>query len=257
MDATILVRPDAAAVACEAARRFARLAKEAVRSRGSFSTAVSGGSTPETLYRLLAEEPYRSQIPWPKVHVFWADERCVPPQDPASNYRLAHEALLSRVPIPAGNIHRVPGELEGRAAAHAYAAALGDHFGGPRTRFDLILLGLGRDGHTASLFPGSDALLETEQPVAAVEAHYEGRPACRVTLSLPAINTARRVLFLVTGGAKAEIVRAVLEGPPRALPAQRIRPVAGKLIWLLDAEAARLLGSAPASEVSATSEVYF
>lgn len=245
IEATILVCPDAVAVAHEAARRLARLAAEAASSHGRFSVAFSGGSTPETLYRLLADEPYRSQIPWSKVHLFWADERCVPPHHPGSNYRLAHEAWLSHVPIPAENVHRVPGELEAKAAARAYAAALSDYFCGPRTRFDLVLLGLGRDGHTASLFPGSEALLETERPVAAVEADYEGRPACRVTLTLPAINTARQVLFLVTGRDKAEIVRAVLEGPERGLPTQRVRPVAGELAWLLDAEAAAQMANRP------------
>jgi 6-phosphogluconolactonase len=231
----------AADTASAVAQRFSHLAREAIESRGRFSVALSGGSTPAALYRLLAEEPYRSQIPWAQVHLFWGDERCVPPDHRDSNFRLANETLLAQVPIPPANVYRVQGELEPEAAAHGYEKALQDFFCGPRTRFDLVLLGLGKDGHTASLFPGSDALHERERLAVAVEAHYQDRPAHRVTLTLPAINTARQVLFLVTGGAKAEIVQAVLEGPEGRLPAQQVRPTAGQLIWMLDREAASQL----------------
>lgn len=239
MDAEIVVLPDAAAVAREAARRFVDSALAAVESQGRFSVALSGGSTPGALYRLLAEPPYREQIPWEAVHLFWGDERCVPPSDPGSNYRLAHETLLAHVPIPPQNVHRVRGELEPEAAARAYERELQDFFCGPKTRFDLILLGLGSDGHTASLFPASQALDETERPALAVEAVYEDRPALRVTLTLPVLNSARQVWFLVTGGGKAGIVQAVLKGPPGRFPAQRIRPTAGQLAWLLDGDAAQ------------------
>jgi 6-phosphogluconolactonase len=189
------------------------------------------------LYRLLAEVPYRDRIPWHQVHFFWADERCVPPDDPGSNYRLARETLIDRISIPADNVHRVRGELEPDVAARTYERALTDYFCGPRTRFDLVLLGVGGDGHTASLFPGAAALQETERLVQAVVAHYEERPASRVTLTLPAINTARHVWFLVTGSTKAGIVQAVLEEPDRNLPAQQVCPTAGVLTWLLDAAA--------------------
>jgi 6-phosphogluconolactonase len=187
---------------------------------------------------MLAEEPYRTQIPWAQVHLFWGDERCVPADDPDSNYRLASETLIERVPIPPANVHRVRGELEPGAAARAYERDLHDFFCGPRTRFDLALLGVGSDGHTASLFPGSAALQETQRMALAVEAEYGGRPANRVTLTLPAINSARETWFLVTGSDKAGIVQAVLEEPDRNLPAQRICPTAGALTWLLDAGAA-------------------
>jgi len=241
MDPEIVIVPDSAVLAREAARRFAELAREAAESWGRFSVALSGGSTPGALYRLLGEEPYREQVPWDQVHLFWGDERCVPPDDPGSNYRLVSDALLNHVPIPSGNVHRVRGELEPRTAAKAYERALNDFYCGTRTRFDLVLLGVGGDGHTASLFPGSATRQEAGRLAIAVEAHYQGRPASRVTLTLPAINSARHVWFLVTGSAKAGIVQSVLEGPDRGLPAQQISPTAGVLTWLLDAEAASQL----------------
>jgi 6-phosphogluconolactonase len=242
MDAEILILPDPESVAHEAARRFVALSRDAAGSRGRFSVALSGGSTPGHLYRLLAGEPYQAQVPWEEVHLFWGDERCVPPGDPGSNHYLAQETLISRVPIPSGNVHRVRGELEPERAARAYAQEIQDFFCGPHARFDLVLLGLGEDGHTASLFPDSPLLFETGRLVAAATAIYQDRPAERVTLTLPAINAARQILFLVTGLAKASVVQAIMEGAAQRLPAQRIRPAAGQLDWLLDAEAARLIG---------------
>lgn len=239
----VVVLPDPAQVAREAARRLVAQVREAVAARGRFSVALSGGSTPGALYRLLAGSPYRGQIPWPQVHLFWSDERCVPPDDPGSNYHLAAGALIDHVPVPAENVHRMRGEEAPEWAARAYELALVDFYCGPRPRFDLVLLGLGSDGHTASLFPGDPALDETERLALAVEAAYEDRPSRRLTLTLPALNTAREVLFLVTGSAKAGIVQQVLEDPAQHLPAQRVRPVAGRLTWLLDAAAAgRLAG---------------
>jgi len=239
----IVVVPDPEALAREAARRFTRLAKEAVENRGRFSAALSGGSTPGRLYRRLVEDPHREEMPWRYVHLFWGDERCVPPDHPGSNFRLANEALISHVPIPPGNVHRVRGELEPEAAAQTYAAELHAFFGAPWPHFDLVLLGLGQDGHTASLFPGSDVLDEKARSVVAVTAQYEDRPAQRVTLTPPAINAARHILFLVSGSGKAEVVQAVLEGPAERFPAQQIRPTTGQLGWLMDAAAAsRLTG---------------
>jgi 6-phosphogluconolactonase len=177
------------------------------------------------------------------VHLFWGDERSVPSDDPASNYGLAHQSLLAHVSIPSENIHRMQGELKASVAARTYEETLQDYFCGPRTRFDLVLLGLGDDGHTASLFPGSAALEETERLAVAIEAYYQGRPSRRVTLTLPAINTARQVWFLVTGSAKAYIVRLVLEGPGGDLPAQKVCPAAGQLTWFLDGAAASRLES--------------
>lgn len=241
MDAEIVVVPDAETLAHEAARLIAELAREAVAFRDRFSVALSGGSTPGRLYSLLAGEPYRAQVPWEQVHLFWGDERCVPPEDPGSNFRLAQEKLIAHVPIPPENVHRVRGELGAQAAAQNYEQTLEDFFCGPRPRLDLVLLGLGEDGHTASLFPGSSLLAETERLVAPTRALYQDRPAERVTLTLPAINAARQVLFLVAGSDKAKAVQAVIEGPAGQLPAQHIRPTAGQLTWLLDAPAASLL----------------
>ena len=242
MDAELVILPDPEAVAHEAARCVVALSREAAGSRGRFSLALSGGSTPGKLYRLLAEEPYHDQIPWAEVHLFWGDERCVPPDDPGSNYSLVERTLISRVPIPPENVHRVRGELEPGSAARAYERELQDFFCGPQARFDLVLLGLGEDGHTASLFPGSPVLAETERLVAAATAVYQDRPAQRVTLTLPAINSARQILFLVTGRAKAGVVQAIVAGTGERLPAQQIQPAAGQLTWLLDAEAARSIG---------------
>jgi len=234
----VVVVPDVVALAQEAAGRFVEQARAAVQSRGRFSVALSGGSTPEGAYRLLAQEPYRGQLPWDRMHLFWGDERCVPPDDPGSNYRLADQALISQVPIPAENVHRIPGELAPEAAARAYRRELENFFCGPLPRLDLVLLGLGSDGHTASLFPGSDVLEAVSDVAVAVEAQYEGRPARRVTLTLPAINAARQVLFLVTGESKARIVARVLGTRTGPLPAERVCPTAGELIWLLDEAAA-------------------
>jgi len=238
VDRQVIVVPDAAALAQEAAGRILEQARAAVESRGRFSLALSGGSTPQDTYRLLAQEPYRDQVPWDKVHLFWGDERCVPPDDPGSNYHLADRLLISRVPIPAENVHRIPGELAPEAAARAYRRELEDFFCGPAPRLDLVLLGLGGDGHTASLFPGAESLEALSDTVLPAEAEYEGRPAQRVTLALPAINAARQILFLVSGEAKAGIVAQVLGSRSGSLPAERVCPTAGELVWLLDEPAA-------------------
>lgn len=244
VDQQVVVVPDGDALAHEAARRFSRQAREAVQFRGRFSVALSGGSTPEGTYRLLSQQPYRSQVPWDGVHLFWGDERCVPPGDEASNYRLASETLISHVPLPLDNVHRIRGEMVPEAAARAYRRELEAFFCGPLPRFDLVLLGLGSDGHTAALFPSSDALSAVADPAVAVEAQYEDRPSRRVTLTLPAINAARRVLFLVSGEGKAEIVARVLGTSTGPLPAERVCPTAGELIWLLDEAAADRLAEA-------------
>jgi 6-phosphogluconolactonase len=241
MDRQVIVVPDAETLAQEAAGRFSEEARAAVESRGRFSVALSGGSTPEGTYRLLGREPYRDRVPWDRVHLFWGDERCVPPDDPGSNYHMADQTLIAHVPIPAENVHRMPGELAPEAAARAYRRELEDFFCGPLPRLDLVLLGLGSDGHTASLFPGAESLEALSDTVLAVEADYEGRPARRVTLTLPAINAARQVLFLVSGESKAEIVARVLGTRTGDLPAERVCPIAGELVWLLDEPAAGAL----------------
>ena len=238
MSADILIFPDLAELTRQAAARFAGLAADAVAARSCFTVALSGGATPAGLYRLLAEAPYRDRLPWPRIHLFWGDERCVPPDHPESNYRQAQEIFISRVPIPAANVHRILGEMGPDAAAQTYTAELRAFFGGPWPAFDLVLLGMGDDGHIAALFPDSPAINETERPVVATAGLYRDRPAQRVTLTLPAINAARHILLLVAGAAKAPAVHAVLHGSPAALPAQRLHPAAGHLTWLLDEAAA-------------------
>jgi len=226
----IAVVPDPAALAQEAARRFTRLAKEAVENRGHFSAALSGGSTPGRLYRRLAEDPHREEMPWEYVHLFWGDERCVAPEHPGSNFRLANEALISHVPIPPGNVHRVRGELEPEAAAQNYAAELHAFFGASWPRFDLVLLGLGQDGHTASLYPGSRALEETRRLVIPVEAPPDAPVKQRITLSLPAINNASNVMFLVSGAGKARILKKIItesEEENATYPASMVKPQKG------------------------------
>jgi 6-phosphogluconolactonase len=232
----LVVSPDLETLSREAAGRFLALAQAC----NPFSVALSGGSTPRRLYETLAAAPFREQVPWERVHVFWGDERAVPPDHPGSNYRMARETLLEHVPLPPRNVHRVRGELGPETAAQAYMAELRAFFGTRWPAFDLILLGMGDDGHTASLFPGSAALRETAQPVLGVMAHYQDRPARRVTLTPPAINAARNVFFLVSGAGKAQTLRAVLYGPhqPDLLPAQVVRPVGGHVLWLVDEAAA-------------------
>lgn len=240
------VSPSFDALMHAAAELWVASAASAIGASGRFAVALSGGATPQDLYRLLATDLYASEVDWSRVHAFWGDERCVPPDDPASNHRMARDALLSRVPIQSENVHRIRGEDEPAAAAAAYERELRETFatpdGPPRlspgSRFDLVLLGLGEDGHTASLFPGSAALREPARWVRAV--HPSEVPTARVTLTPAVINAAAEVAFLVSGRAKAAILRRVLDGPyqPDALPAQIIAPRAGRLRWLVDADAA-------------------
>lgn len=213
-----------------AAEYFVERSAEAVAQKGFFTVALSGGSTPKALYQLLADtgEPFRAQIPWSQTHFFWSDERHVPPDHPDSNYRMTHEAMLSHVPVPESNIHRVHGEkLNAGEAASEYEQTL--------LPLDLILLGLGTDGHTASIFPGSEVLHETKRLVAAP--WVEKLNTYRITMTLPLLNSGGSVLFLVSGADKAEIVKAVLEGP-KQYPAQFVQPTNGQLLWMLDRLAA-------------------
>ncbi len=233
----IIVLPDLEGISQIAAKKFVALAQE----RDPFSVALSGGGTPRGLYEKLAVAPFKEQIAWARVHVFWGDERCVPPDDSGSNYYLARETLLDRVPIPKKNIHRMRGEFEPDVAARMYDDELRAFFGSIIPRFDLVLLGLGKDGHTASIFPNSDTLHDVARAVASAIAEYEGRPAHRITLTLSAINAARNVFFLVSGAGKAEILRNVLEGEKLRYPAQLVNPVMGELVWIVDAAAAALL----------------
>ena len=235
----IKVLPDVAGIALEAAGRIVRAAGEAIALNDRFAIGLSGGSTPKTLYELLAAEPYRSQIDWPKVEVFFSDERCVLPDHPESNYRMANETLLSKVPIPGDNVYRMRGEIDPNEAAKEYGKLLKEKFGDGG--LDLILLGMGEDGHTASLFPGTTAVQETRHRCVAVYAeHSTTGKSWRITLTAPFINRCREVLVLVAGVSKAKTLAAVLEGPrdPVKYPIQLIEPISGRLTWLLDAAAA-------------------
>jgi len=222
-----------------AANLFIERSIQAIGVRDRFLVALNGGSTPARLFQLLANE-YREQVEWEKVHAFWGDERCVPPEDAASNYWQAMDLLLSQAPIPTTNIHRIRGELDPPTAAAEYAQVLKRfaETGLDFPRFDFVVLGMGEDGHTASLFPGSP--VDVTEPVLAVSAEYQGRPANRVTLTPPVFNQAREVVFMVTGEKKAEILAQVLGDGynPAGYPAQRIDPKDGHLIWLVDDAAA-------------------
>jgi 6-phosphogluconolactonase len=232
-----------------AARSGADLLLEAAKAAagGDAAVALSGGATPRRMHRLLASEPYASAMPWERIHLFWADERLVPATDPASNFGAARRDFIDALAPRLGGVHPVPVSGAPERSAQAYEEELRAHFRGRGTAgpvFDLIFLGVGTDGHTASLFPDSPVLAETRRWAAAVKG---GRPEVwRVTLTYPALNRARRVVFLATGAEKADIVRRLLTEPQGALPAQRVRPTAGAVRWLLDRAAAGRLP--PAAE---------
>lgn len=221
-----------------AAANVLRLYQAAAADHDYFAVAVAGGSTPRALYQRLAAPENAQHIGWSKVHVFWGDERAVPPDYPDSNYRMVKETLLDHVALPASNIHRMQGELEPEQAAAEYELTLHSFFAGRagKIRFDLVLLGMGDDGHTASLFPNTTALDETEKLVAA---NYVPKlDTWRITLTLPVINAAAHVAFLVSGAGKADTLRQVLQEPERKLPSQLVRPVDGELFWWVDQAAA-------------------
>ena len=236
----ISVFPDPDQLSHAAARYVVQIANEALAVYGRFTIALSGGSTPKKLYSLLALEPYRKQIDWTKAEIFWSDERCVPPDDAESNYRLAHEVMLSKLPIPASQIHRMPANQSDRViAAIAYEQELRHVFGTDGIpSFDLIQLGLGPEAHTASLFPHQASLRETQRLVLYVTVPKPPPP--RLTLTPPILNAANHILFLVTGTEKADAVRAVLEGEyqPDEYPAQIVHPTQGEVSWMLDTAAA-------------------
>lgn len=235
--------PDSLAQA--AAEEFAAAVEAALAGAERCSVALTGGSTPRVFYRRLAEEPFRGRLPWDRLHFFWGDERHVPPDHADSNFRMAHEALLARVPVPQGNVHRIPAEDPDAArAASAYERTLREFFAfrdGGFPRFDILLLGLGPDAHIASLFPGNPALRERERLVIAPRLETpEHLETCRITLTVPVLNNAARTFFLVSGGEKAEAVYKVLEGErdPERIPGQMLQPEKGSVLWLLDAAAA-------------------
>jgi 6-phosphogluconolactonase len=240
MGTQVKIVPDGDALAHTAAQEFHRLSETAVQESGRFSVALSGGNTPRAVYTLLASE--HQQLPWDRIHIFFGDERHVPPDHPDSNFRMASESLLSKVPIPENNIHRIRAELEADAAAKEYEQELRDFFhlaDHDWPRFDLIFLGIGEDGHTASLFPGSKALTEALRRVAAN--WVEKFQTFRITLTFPVLNHAAEVLFMVSGAGKAQILSEVVRPGARKYPAQNIEPQNGQLLWLVDQDAGSLL----------------
>lgn len=248
----IIIEDDPMGLAHRGARIFATSARESVNRNGRFAVALSGGSTPKRMNEMLGEETSRLKIPWDKVYLFWVDERCVPENDEASNYGAAKRAFLESVPIPEEQIYPMPGEVSPEAGALRYQENIRDFFHLTETGkpiFDAIFLGVGKDGHTASLFPGQKALEERERLVVAVKGGEPNVP--RLTLTYPVLNRARHIVFLASGKSKAEILKTILESKEMRLPAQKIQPVNGKLTWLLDQDAASLLPEEMARVVSA------
>jgi 6-phosphogluconolactonase len=243
---TYRVLPAAAATAQAAAELFTEAVVKAVEARGRARIAISGGSTPKTMFGLLADPalPFLKRVPWDKLDLFWVDERCVAPDNIESNYRMTREALLSKVPLPAARVHRMEGELKPEVAAARYESIIRNTFkleGAETPTFDLILLGMGDDGHTASLFPHTEALNELSHIV--VANHVPQKDTWRITLTWPVINQGREVAFLIEGAGKAQVLHDVFLGPyqPETYPSQIIRPASGRLTLLLDAAAAAKL----------------
>jgi 6-phosphogluconolactonase len=245
LDIQVFTNPEALTWA--AATEFVQQANQAIQARGQFTIALSGGSTPKSLYALLAMQSWRNQIPWNQVYLFWGDERHVLPSDPSSNFRMTQERLLFQVPIPSQNVHRIKAENpNAQKVATEYEQdlkhffQLGEH---QFPRFDLVLLGMGSNGHTASLFPGTNAVHEQSRSV--VASWVEELDTHRITLTPPVINNARKVIFFVTGSEKAATLKAVLEGQyqPDRLPAQIIHPTQGKVTWMVDQAAASSLST--------------
>ena len=248
MEREIRILPDGAAIAKRAALEFVRAAAAAVREKGSFSVALAGGSTPKALYSLLVNDPaLRSQVPWDKIHLFFGDERHVPPDHPDSNFLMATEAMISKSPLKPEQVTRIKGEyFDAGQAALEYEKALREYFKlqeGEYPRFDLLLAGMGNEGHTLSLFPGTKALHADGHLVVR---NWVGKLNTeRVTLTAPAASNAALVVFMVTGMDKAPALKSVLEGPfePDQLPAQLLQPQNGRLLWLVDTAAASVLST--------------
>ena len=241
----VIIKDDPMKLSEAGATLFAKRAREAVHHKGFFTVALSGGSTPRRMHRRLAEKPFLSEIPWNKTHIFWVDERSVPENDPSSNYGAARKDFIDRLPISKTHVHPMPVHMPLETGAFCYQKEILDFFGtGPDEIpiFDLILLGIGADGHTASLFPGQTALYERKHLILAVKG---GTPHVnRLTMTYPILNQAGEVVFLASGTGKAGIIQGLLEKKQRDLPALGIQPRSGKLTWLLDRDAAALLPTA-------------
>ncbi len=241
MKPEIHVLQNPAALHKTVADQIISIGQSAIEANGTFSLVLSGGSTPEGIYRLLGSEAYRNRLSWNAVHLFWGDERCVIKTHPDSNYRMANDAWISKISIPPGNVHRVQAEEDALLAAQTAEDEIRDLFDldeGEFPEFDLVLLGLGDDGHTASIFPETDAAEEEDRII--MDNFVRKLKAHRITMTIPAINHAQRVFFLVSGSGKADICAQVV-GKEGTLPSQRIKPVSGTLGWYLDKDAARLL----------------
>jgi 6-phosphogluconolactonase len=235
----IKVLPDASAIAREAAERIIQLSEDAIEARGRFSIALAGGSTPKTLYTLLASPEFVTRLDWPAIDLFFGDERCVPPDHKDSNYRMAYETLISEVPIPLDNVYRMRGEADAEEAAKEYGLMLKDRFGDGG--MDLVLLGMGDDGHTLSIFPNTVATTETHHRVIGYFAENSSTgKSWRITMTAPFVNKSRDVIVMLAGKSKAQRLKEVIEGPrdPQRLPIQLIQPIDGKMAWLVDTGAA-------------------
>lgn len=246
MNPQIRVSKNLETLSVAAAEIFAAAASQSIAERGRFLAALNGGGTPQRLFQLLASD-FSARVDWTRVHVFWGDERMVPPDDPESSYGLARTLLLDRVAIPKDNVHRVHSELDAGAAVEDYSRVL-KRFASPPLdwpRFDLVLLGMGEDGHTASLFPNSP--VDASAPVLAATGRYQGRPAQRVTLTPIVFNAARQVVFMVSGAGKAEMLKRVFDDrySMEEIPAKRIQPTDGQVIWLADEAAGADLALTP------------
>jgi 6-phosphogluconolactonase len=238
----IISEPDFKKMTRKGAEIFSQAAKESVEKRGQFVVAISGGSTPRSMHSMLGEEPFYSGIPWGKTDIFWVDERCVPEEDPDSNYGTARKDFLDKIPIPKTQIHPMPAGTSPEKGADIYQVELEDFFHlqkGEFPVFDLTFLGTGKDGHTASLFPGEKSLEESERLVISVKG---GDPYVnRLTMTFPVLNHARKIIIMVSGKNKAKIVKTMIDFPQARLPVHRIQPLNGTLGWLLDSESASLL----------------
>ena len=238
----IEIYDDSEALSRAVAELFVEQSEFAVQNRGFFSVVLSGGNTPQRTYELLTQKPWVDMIPWERTHIFWCDERCVPKDDPRNNALSAYQLLLDHVPVPASQIHPIYYEGSPKQTAGQYELMLHKFFKDREVSFDLMLLGLGNDGHTASLFPGTPVLNERTRWVSEVTVPFQ--EFSRVTLTIPLLERSLLTLFMVEGEEKAEVLKTVLEGPPdpSTYPAQLIAPLNGELIWMVDKAAAKLLG---------------
>ncbi len=241
MNKNIHAYPNKEKLVAATTERIADCMEQAIQKNGLCNMALSGGKTPGGIFSLLASNPYRDRLDWSRLHIFWGDERMVPPEHQDSNFRLVRETLLDHIKMPDENVHRMRGEIAPEEAAAEYAELLHDHFKDSPPCFDLMLLGLGEDGHTASLFPETDAVEECEKHAVAV--FVPKLDAWRVTLTLPVLNAARKILFLVSGKSKSKMVQRIMSNkqPAKEIPATMVNPQNGEIHWMMDSEAMVLI----------------